>query len=49
MKVVLVEPGKAGRLAEIGEDLRSMQAVVGGLIQVIYPYEDKVADRKSVV
>lgn len=43
MKVVLVEPGKAGRLEEIGEDLRSMQVVVGGLIQAIYPYEDRVA------
>ena len=43
MKVVLVEPGKAGRLAEIGEDLRSMQKTVGGLIQAVYPYEDRAA------
>ena len=43
MKVVLVEPGKAGRLAEIGEDLRSMQKIVGRPIQAIYPYEDAVA------
>ena len=43
MKVVLVEPGKAGRLAEIGEDLRSMQKTVGGLIQAVYPYEDAAA------
>ena len=43
MKVVLVEPGKEARLAEIGEDLRSMQKTVGGLIQAVYPYEDAVA------
>ena len=43
MKIVLVEPGKEARLAEIGEDLRSMQKTVGGLIQAVYPYEDAVA------
>ena len=30
MEVVLVEPGKEARLAEIGSDLKSLQAAVGG-------------------
>jgi len=43
MKVILVEPGKAARVTEIGEKLKDMQKVVGGLIQAIYPYEELVA------
>ena len=43
MKVILVEPGKAARVTEIGEKLKDMQQVVGGLIQAIYPYEELVA------
>ena len=37
MQVVLVEPGKAARITEIGEDLQDMQEIVGGLIQALYP------------
>ena len=43
MQVVLVESGKAARIAEIGEDLHDMQEIVGGLIQALYPWEDPAA------
>ena len=43
MTVLIVEPGKVPRRAEIGNDLKSMQGVVGGLIQAIYPFEEPVA------
>ncbi|MCI8602495.1 MAG: DUF3846 domain-containing protein [Oscillospiraceae bacterium] len=43
MKVVLAEPGKKAVIAEIGEDLRSMQRAVGGLIQTVYPWQDSAA------
>ena len=43
MRVVLVEPGKAARIADIGEDLQDMQKIVGGLIQALYPWEDPAA------
>ena len=41
--VLMVEPGKAPYETQIGDDLRSMQAVVGGYIQAVYPYEEPVA------
>lgn len=43
MNVLLVEPGEAPREVKIGDDLKSMQDVVGGLIEAVYPYEDPVA------
>ena len=36
MEVVMVEPGKEARLAEIGADLKSLQAAVGGYIEAAY-------------
>lgn len=42
-KVVLVEPEKPARIAEMDLSLESMQSTVGGLIQAIYPWEDEVA------
>ena len=42
MKVLIVKPGYAPYEAEIN-GLDEMQDVVGGLIQAIYPFEDKVA------
>ena len=33
MEVLLVEPGKEARIAEIGNDLKSLQAAVGGYIE----------------
>ena len=42
MRVVIVEPGKYTREAEIDNTLQAEQAVVGGLIDAIYPWpEDK--------
>lgn len=35
IKVVMVEPNKPAYITEIGKDLKSLQAVVGGLIETI--------------
>ena len=43
MKIVLVEPGKPSRAAEIDGSLASMQQLVGGTIQAVYPWEDRAA------
>lgn len=43
MKVLMIEPGKKPRMAEIDGSLEGMQKVVGGYIQAIYPFEDPVA------
>ena len=43
MEVLLVEPGKEARIAEIGGDLKSLQAAVGGYIEATYPFDDSVA------
>lgn len=43
MEVLLVEPGKEARIAEIGNDLKSLQAAVGGYIEAIYPFDVPVA------
>ena len=39
----MVEPGKAPYETQIGSDLQSMQALVGGYIQAVYPFEQSVA------
>ena len=43
MQIVLVEPNKAARPVEIEDNLHAMQALVGGPIQALYPWEDPVA------
>lgn len=43
MKILFVEPGKEAQPAEIHGDLKEMQAIVGGQIQALYPWEDPVA------
>ena len=43
MRVVMVEPGKVPYEKEIDPGLKSMQEVVGGLIQAVYPYDEPVA------
>ena len=43
MNVLMVEPGKAPYETQIGSDLQSMQALVGGYIQAVYPFEQSVA------
>ena len=42
IKVVLCEPGKIARVAEIGTELSDLQRVVGGLIEPYYPFEEQV-------
>ena len=37
MKVLLCEPGKHAREETIQHDLKSMQEIVGGTIEVTYP------------
>ena len=41
MRILIVEPMKAPYEKEIAGDLKSMQALVGGFIQAIYPFEDE--------
>lgn len=43
MKVIVVEPWKRPYAAEISAGLESLQKMVGGLIQAVYPFEDAVA------
>lgn len=43
MDVLIVEPEKAPRMANIAGDLNSLQQVVGGYIEAVYPYDDPVA------
>lgn len=43
MTVLLIEPGKQPRKAEIDGSLKGMQQMVGGYIQVIFPFDDPVA------
>lgn len=40
LKVLIVEPLKDPYATEISGSLESMQEIVGGLIQVIYPFDD---------
>ena len=40
MKILLIEPGKNPVITDIDGSLASMQHVVGGLIQLIYPFPD---------
>ena len=42
IRVVIVEPGQYAREAEIDNTLQAEQAVVGGSIEVIYPWPDKM-------
>ena len=43
MKILLVEPGKVPRPAEIAPSLEAMQKVVGGSIEAVYPFDEPVA------
>lgn len=42
INVLYVEPKKAPVAAEIGKELESYQEAVGGMIEVIYPFDDMV-------
>ena len=43
MQVVVVEPKKKPMVQDIGSDLESMQKIVGGPIEVVYPFDEPVA------
>ena len=43
MKVLFVEAGKSPVEKEIPDSLESMQELVGGTIEAIYPFDDPVA------
>ena len=43
IRVVLLEPRKLARTVEIGANLAVMQAVVGGNIEALYPFEETVS------
>ena len=43
MRILIVEPGKRPKEAEIVDSLETMQEVVGGKIQALYPFEDPAA------
>ena len=43
MQVLFVEPGKTPEVRAISGDLVSMQELVGGTIQAIYPFDEPVA------
>lgn len=43
MKILKIEPNKSPTIAHIDGSLESMQKVVDGIIQAIYPFEEPVA------
>lgn len=43
MRVLIVEPQKPPRAADIPNTLEAMQSLVGGTIQALYPFDDPVA------
>ena len=43
MKILKIEPGKKPEIMDIENSLESMQPLVGGIIQAVYPFEDPIA------
>ena len=43
MRILIVEPDRHPRMAEIPHSLEAMQQIVGGYIEITYPWEDPVA------
>ena len=43
IKVLIVEPGRNPRVEEITHTLESLQQLVGGYIEALYPFDDPVA------
>ena len=43
MRVLVVEPERRQEVKEIEGSLKTMQGIVGGYIQAIYPFDDSVA------
>lgn len=42
MKCVLVSPGQRAKTVELENELSSLQNAVGGTVQAVYPFEDRV-------
>lgn len=42
MKILIVEPGKAPRRADIEPELENLQDIVGGYIELVTPFEDPI-------
>ena len=42
IRVLLVEPGKQPRLVTVEHTLENLQALVGGYIEAVYPWDDPV-------
>lgn len=49
IQVVLVEPGKLARIAEVGTSLDAMQQTVGGDIEVCYPFDEQVSALSAIL
>ena len=43
LRVLVVEPGKTPAVRAIDRSLESMQRLVGGYIQAVYPFDDPLA------
>ena len=43
MRILIVKPLKAPYSKDICSNLKEMQAIVGGYIQAIYPFDDPIA------
>lgn len=41
MKILVVEPMKPPYVKDIDSGIKSLQEIVGGTIQIVYPFEDK--------
>lgn len=41
--VLIVDPGRSPRIEQIPNTLESLQQIVGGYIQALYPFDDPVA------
>lgn len=42
ISVLLIEPNKKPKIITIKDDLKAYQEMVGGYIEVLYPFEDEV-------
>ena len=43
MKILKIDPGKKPETMDIENSLESMQSLVGGMIQAVYPFDDPIA------
>lgn len=43
MKILVIKPYQKPEVIEIDHTLEAMQAVVGGYIEAVYPFDDEVA------